>query len=86
MFHRKFRRNRFGPHFGTAWRFLRRRSRKDKSKGCQRRRRFDPVSLLLSSDTVRLNGKGICQSYRFAVNWGRRLAPRLWGRLVMRSP
>lgn len=36
----------------------------------------------LSSDSVRLNEKGISQSRRWAVNWGRRLAPRLWGRLV----
>ena len=27
----------------------------------------------LSSDSVRLNGNGICQCDRLAVNWGRRL-------------
>ena len=43
-----------------------------------------PDWVSLSSDSVRLNGKGICQSYRFAVNWGRRVAPRLWGRLAGR--
>ena len=36
----------------------------------------------LSTDSVRLNGQGINQSYRLTANWGRRPTPRLWGRLV----
>ena len=36
----------------------------------------------LSSDSVRLNGKGICQSERLTAGSGDRRAPRLTGRLV----
>ena len=54
-----------------------------RSLQCQQRQIVkDGEKMSLSSDSVRLNGKGICQSERLTAGSGDRRAPRLTGRLV----